>query len=369
MLTFKLKMAASTLSAMMLRISGISVFQDGNIIDLGVSQLQVVDACSGLRYLMPLFLLSLLIGHFFSKGLWRRIILLLLSVPISLFLNAFRVWLTGLLIIKGYTELAESLFHDFMGWLIFMIASVLLFLATLFLKKIGSHHTNKPKVDAGSQTSGILQPLILSGFICLMFLFSGWALKEIPYAGNLPQRTVFKSFPMQIGEWQGKRNYLTREILDQLWADDYVSAIFTDSNSRYAIYLFIPFYEYQGTRHTAHAPQACLLGGGFALLNQQERQVNLNNGNQIKVMTMTLVKGNAKILGSYFFLQRGRVITSPWMNKFHLMWDAFKKRRTDGALVRTEMLLAPGQSVEEAYPILEDFIAKLWEILPEYVPD
>ena len=68
-LTFKLKMAASTLSVIMLRLTGISVFQDGNIIDLGFKQLQVVDACSGLRYLMPLLLLSLLVGHFFSKGL------------------------------------------------------------------------------------------------------------------------------------------------------------------------------------------------------------------------------------------------------------------------------------------------------------
>jgi hypothetical protein len=59
----------------MLRVSGVSVFQDGNIIDLGITQLQVVDACSGLRYLIPLLLLGLLVGHFFSKGLWRRVVL------------------------------------------------------------------------------------------------------------------------------------------------------------------------------------------------------------------------------------------------------------------------------------------------------
>jgi hypothetical protein len=76
MLTFQLKLAASSLATLMLRVSGVSVYQDGNIIDLGVSQLQVVDACSGLRYLIPLVLLALLIGYFFSRGLWRRIVLL-----------------------------------------------------------------------------------------------------------------------------------------------------------------------------------------------------------------------------------------------------------------------------------------------------
>ena len=71
-LTFQLKLAASTIATIMLRFSGVSVFQDGNIIDLGITQLQVVEACSGLRYLMPLFLLALLIGYFFTKGWWRN---------------------------------------------------------------------------------------------------------------------------------------------------------------------------------------------------------------------------------------------------------------------------------------------------------
>ena len=85
-------------------------------------------------------------------------------------------------------------------------------------------------------------------------------------------------------------------------------------------------------------------------------------------MTMTLEKGNAKILGSYFFFQRGRVITSPWLNKFYLMWDSFAKRRTDGAVVRVELVMAPGQTYEEAWGELEKFIKLLWSILPDYVP-
>jgi len=70
MLTFQLKLAASSLATLMLRVSGVSVFQDGNIIDLGVTQLQVVDACSGLRYLIPLLLLALLVGYFFRRFLF-----------------------------------------------------------------------------------------------------------------------------------------------------------------------------------------------------------------------------------------------------------------------------------------------------------
>ena len=368
MLTFDLKMAASTLSVFMLRASGVSVFLDGNIIDLGISQMQVVDACSGLRYLMPLLLMSLLVGYFFSKRFWRRAILLILAIPISVILNSFRIWITGILTVNGYAELAENLFHDFTGWLIFMIAGVLLYITTLFLNRIGSNPADRSIKDVGGYRSGLLRPLVLTAIICLAFVTSGWTLKEIPSARNLPTRIAFKSFPMQISDWQGKRSYISKEILDQLWADDYVQVAYFNPKTGNTIYLLIPFYEYQGTRHTAHAPQACLLGGGWALTQSQERMVSLDDGNQINIMTMNLKKGNAKILGSYFFLQRGRVVTSPWMNKYYLMWDSITKGRTDGAIVRAEMVLAPGQTVNEAWVVLEGFIAELWKLLPQYVP-
>jgi EpsI family protein len=390
MLTFQLKLAASSLAALMLRGTGFSVFQDGNIIDLGVSQLQVVDACSGLRYLMPLILIALLVGHFYGstaqgsrlkaqgkkkiemertrKKMWSRAVLLLLVVPVSVVLNAFRIWITGVLTVKGYEELAQSFFHDFSGWLIFMLATGLLVGAAFILNRIGSKPKEKQIDDPGGRSMGLVRPIALTAIICLLFISSGWALKQIPSAENLPQRIAFKSFPEQIGEWSGKKSYLSKDILESLWADDYLSATFSKNDSRNLIYLFIPFYEYQGTRHTAHAPQSCLLGGGWALLNSRERVVQFKADDPIKIMTMTLEKGDAKVLGSYFFFQRGRVITSPWLNKFYLMWDAFKKRRTDGALVRVEMVLAPNQTVEEAWKELESFIAKLWPILPDYVP-
>jgi EpsI family protein len=174
---------------------------------------------------------------------------------------------------------------------------------------------------------------------------------------------------MQIGEWQGKRSYIEKKILAKLYADDYVQATYFNPNSRNAIHVLIPFYEYQGTRHTAHAPQACLLGGGWALTQSKERTIKMDNGRDITLMTMNLEKGNSKIMGSYFFFMRGRVITSPWINKFYLMWDSFSRQRTDGALVRAEMVVAPGQSMEEAWVELAGFIAEMWKILPEYIPN
>lgn len=369
LLTFKLKMAASTLSVQMLRAVGVSVLQEGNIIDLGIDKLQVVDACSGLRYIMPMFLMALLIGHFFTKGFWRKAVLLLLVFPLSIFINGFRIFITGLLTINGHQELAENFFHDLAGLVIFLIAGALLVAAALVLKRIGPLPRKEQQQDRGGRNVSVFHAAALAALVCVLFAGSGWALRALPSTQIIPERTAFSSFPMQIAGWSGERNYLSQEILDQLWADDYVHAAFLKDGVANQVYLLIPYYEYQGTRHTVHAPQSCLLGGGWALLNSKERYVTISPDRKIPVMTMILKKGNHKMLGSYFFFQRGRVITSPWMNKFYLMWDAFTKRRTDGALVRVEMTVPPGQPLDDAYLELDTFIAELWDILPQHVPN
>jgi|GEM_PF-813173 len=423
MLTFQLKLMSSTLSVIFLRLTGISVLQQGNIIDLGVSQLQVVDACSGMRYLMPLLLTALLVGYFFNKKLWQKIVLVLVVLPLSIFVNAVRIWITGILTVNGYARLAQSFFHDFSGWLIYMIAGAVLVAAALVLRRIGSRIKDQglrirgqgPEVrsqekdqssklkaqgsklsssnelnqsnqsnlsseihdseghcpfhrDPSNHSTNWMKSALITVILCLLFAASGRAIKTLPSAGNLPQRTAFDSFPMKIGQWQGERHYLPKDILDQLWADDYISATYKQPGTANLINLFIPFYSYQGTRHTAHAPQSCMLGSGWALFNSNDRMINLNPHEKINIRTMTWKKGEYKLLGSYFFFQRGRVITSPYINKLYLMVDAFTKRRTDGALVRVEMPIAPGQSMETAYKTLEGFIAKIWPILPTYIP-
>ena len=83
---------------------------------------------------------------------------------------------------------------------------------------------------------------------------------------------------------------------------------------------------------------------------------------------MHLVKGGTHLLGNFWFQQRGRIITSEYMNKFFLFWDSVMKRRTDGALVRVEMVLAQGQSVERGQAVLNEFTAKLKRKLTGYIP-
>lgn len=124
-ITMPLQMIASQLAAAVLELLGYPVLRDGNIIELASQKLSVVEACSGIRSLLSLSFLSLVYGWFFDPKPWMRWVLLVLTVPIAITANAFRVTLTGVLS-EINTELAHGIVHTASGWVIFMIALVLL---------------------------------------------------------------------------------------------------------------------------------------------------------------------------------------------------------------------------------------------------
>lgn len=80
-----------------MQLYGMSVQREGNIIDLGFVQLQIVDACSGLRSLMSLTVLGLLMAYFFRAPFWKRAVLLCSTVPLAIFANSVRLASTGIL--------------------------------------------------------------------------------------------------------------------------------------------------------------------------------------------------------------------------------------------------------------------------------
>jgi exosortase len=123
--TFPLQLLASQVADWALDLLGIPVLREGNILELASQRLNVVEACSGIRSLLSLSFLSLVYAYFFDKRVWMRPVLLIATLPIAIIANAGRVTLTGL-VSEYNAELAQGVFHYASGWVIFMIALVIL---------------------------------------------------------------------------------------------------------------------------------------------------------------------------------------------------------------------------------------------------
>ena len=101
------------------------MIREGNVLELAEQKLNVVEACSGIRSLLTLTFLSLVYGYFAERRTWIRVVLFLSTIPIAIIANAGRVTATGI-IASFKPELAEGLFHEAQGWVIFMVAFAML---------------------------------------------------------------------------------------------------------------------------------------------------------------------------------------------------------------------------------------------------
>ncbi len=124
--TFPLQLLASKLSTALLQLVGVPVLRNGNVIELPRMDLNVVEACSGIRSLHTLVTLAIIYGYLMETRKWVRVVLALSAVPIAVAANSFRIFGTGLVVQYWDPDKAEGFFHGFSGWLIFVVALIML---------------------------------------------------------------------------------------------------------------------------------------------------------------------------------------------------------------------------------------------------
>jgi len=124
-ITFPLQLFASWVAEKSLEVLNIPVIRDGNILELASQKLSVAEACSGIRSLLSLTFLSQVYAYFFDRKVWMRWVLLFATVPIAIIANSARVTLTGVFS-EINPALAEGFFHEAEGWVIFVVALVIL---------------------------------------------------------------------------------------------------------------------------------------------------------------------------------------------------------------------------------------------------
>jgi exosortase len=153
-ITLPLQLFASSVAETVLNFIGTPVLRDGNVLELANGQrLSVVEACSGIRSLLSLSFLSLIYAYFFDPKVWMRWVLLAATIPIAIAANASRVTLTGL-ISEYRPDLAQGFFHTLEGWVLFIVALVLLVAFHQLINRIYSaiHHA-KPGAPAQHVTA------------------------------------------------------------------------------------------------------------------------------------------------------------------------------------------------------------------------
>ncbi len=382
-ITFQLRLISSKVGVWMLHLYGMSAYREGNVIDLGFTKLQVVDACSGLRYVMPLIVLGFLLTYWFRAHWWKKTVLLLSTVPLAIVVNSIRIAATGILYSMFGAEVAEGFFHGFSGWLIFVFAIPFLLFEIWILRKMpprgevggepierrsrrGQEGAEKIENKNTGLKRQLLQPIFLA---CVVMLILTSSLSQgIEFRQKIPISRSLGKFPMQIREWQGVREDMEQRFLDVLKLSDYIIVNYRNDHGK-TINFYVAYYQDQRKGEAIHSPETCLPGSGWEFKEAGHVWIPGNGGKRsIRVNRALMEKGNARQLVYYWFPQRGRILTTLYQLKVYTFWDSLTRKRTDGALVRVITDVGKEESMSGTEARLEGFIGEVIPILDEHIP-
>jgi exosortase len=135
-IAFPLQLLASHVGESTVRSLDIPILREGNVLILANAKLEVAEACSGIRSLVSLFTLGIVFGYFVDHRIWVRAFIALSAIPVAIIANGLRVASAGIAAHNYGTAGVEGLFHEFSGWVVFVIAFLMMFALQRLLQRL-----------------------------------------------------------------------------------------------------------------------------------------------------------------------------------------------------------------------------------------
>jgi len=374
-LTWRLQIVSSELGAAFIRLFDIPVYLEGNVIDLGNYKIQVIEACSGLRYLYPLLSLGFLAAYFFHAPMWQRILVFLSTIPITILMNSVRIGAVGLLVNRWGTGMAEGMLHLFEGWVIFLACAGLLVAEIYLLARFVQGQSlfrafGMPEVSARPalrSADAVRTTVPMFASLAVLLLGAAAAMTLTGRHEQVPERTRFAHFPSKLGPWNGQLTALEPETERALGVDDYIQSNYATASGA-LVNFYVAYYASQRNGVSPHSPIVCLPGGGWQIVAFERTSVASGLVDASPLNRAVIERGDVRQLVYYWFVQRGRVIANEYWSKWYLFVDAILQNRTDGALVRVTTPIAPHETERDADARLQAFLAEINPRLAQFLP-
>jgi exosortase D (VPLPA-CTERM-specific) len=393
-LSLQLQLVSSQLGVWIIRAAGISVFLEGNVIDLGAYQLEVAQACSGLRYLFPLMTLAFVIAFVFRGPIWKRVIVCLSSLPITVLMNSLRIGVIGITVDRWGTRMAEGMLHEFEGWAVFMVSTILVVCLAVGLNRVGASKRSSstdptakaaarsaialpaaPRISTVARSAGpaslafqtVPRSFIVAAALVALGVTTEFTIPDRPEIP--PVRAQFVGFPTHLGRWEGTPGRLEQVYLDALHLDDYLLMNYRGGDDL-PINFYVAFYQSQRNGLSVHSPRLCLPGGGWKIQKFEQYSIPTADRRSSWPVNRVLIEQNGqRDLVYYWFRERNRRLTNEYVVRWYLFWDSLRLNRTDGALVRLVIPIPKGTNEANVDAQLTRFAQLSEAELGRYVPD
>ena len=372
--TFPLQLVAAKWSAGLLELVGVPVLLEGNLLSLASKQLNVAEACSGIRSLLTLITLAIIYGYLLESRKWVRVVLVCAAIPIAVAANSVRIFGTGLLIQYHHDDLAEGFYHTVSGTVIFAVALIMLFALHRLICFI-----SQPDPAKSPGITLVQEPLprtpypqtgsILFGIVAAIMLVTAITLQARSSTEIIPPHPPLASLPRQIDDWKGSDESVSPDDLKILGNPEYLLRTYeVPTQDQPWFNLYIVYFPSQRAGDTIHSPEHCLPGAGWIPTLREVIRLPRLDGSYIPVNRYVVSKSSERQLVLYWFQAHGRVVSSEWRSKYYLISDSIHMHRSDGGMVRLMTPMLEGESPEAAQARMMKLASQIIPLLDSYIP-
>ena len=110
-----------------LRVSGVPVYREGMLIVIPTGRWSIVEACSGVRYLIASLMVGTLFAYLNYNALWRRWVFVGVSIIVPIVANWVRAYMIVMLGHLSNNRIATGVDHLIYGWVFFGLVMLLMF--------------------------------------------------------------------------------------------------------------------------------------------------------------------------------------------------------------------------------------------------
>jgi exosortase A len=152
-----------------LKASGVPVFREGNHFIIPSGAWSVVEACSGIRYLIASLMVGTLYAHLTYRSRWRQAAFVLASILVPIVANWLRAYMIVMLGHLSSNRIAVGVDHLIYGWIFFGVVMVLMFWIGSFWRE---DHKPAPAGRAASSAAltGVAAQPVSAGRLAMAML-------------------------------------------------------------------------------------------------------------------------------------------------------------------------------------------------------
>jgi exosortase A len=317
-----------------LQLTGIPVFREGNFFTIPSGTWSVVDACSGLRYLIASFTLGCLYAYLTYRTMWRRLVFVLASLIVPIIANGLRAYMIVMIGHLSGMKYAVGVDHLIYGWLFFGVVMLLLFWIGSFWREDEAPAPtikSTPTLQAANRNIS-LSKLLLAAFAALIS-FGIWPSLSayLDHAARNPAPVAI-ALPESFSTWQASPEAISTWVPSVENAAKQASRVYQRDGKRVQVLVF--YYRNQQSGRQMVSSQNVMASEkdkDWKNVGQSAFQVPLNPG--LDVIQSRLHGPESYLLTWHWYWIGGEYLTNPYRAKWIQARAKLSSQGDDGAII------------------------------------